>query len=213
MSPDQITRLFTQADGNYRFARWGRPIAPIVFGVADETLPFIKGGIEAVMAHAGHRMAETDPELGANLMFFFLRDWDELTHLPDLDRLVPNLGGLLARLKAGDANRYRLFRFDERDAIRACFVFLRMDEALTAEPVAAIALSQAVQAALLWGEAAFADSSPLAKLGVDGVPVLRPDIAAVLRAAYDPVLPSAANDPAHALRLFARVAAMETRDA
>jgi hypothetical protein len=35
--------------------------------------------------------------------------------------------------------------------------------------------------------------------------VLRADVAAVIRAAYDPVLPAASTDPAHGLRLAARV--------
>ncbi len=35
--------------------------------------------------------------------------------------------------------------------------------------------------------------------------MLRPDIAAVIRAAYDPVLPAATQEASHALRLFARL--------
>lgn len=34
-----------------------------------------------------------------------------------------------------------------------------------------------------------------------------PDLAALIRAAYDPVLPAAATDASHALRLAARIAA------
>ena len=63
MTPDEIAPLFTRADGNYLFARWGRPIAPVVFGVTEQTLAVVKGACEAVVALAGHRMAETDPEL------------------------------------------------------------------------------------------------------------------------------------------------------
>jgi hypothetical protein len=33
---------------------------------------------------------------------------------------------------------------------------------------------------------------------------LRPEIAGVIRAVYDPVLPGVARDPAHALRVAAR---------
>lgn len=99
MTHDDIARLFTRSDGSYLFARWGRPIAPIVFGVEDATLEVVKGALEAVVTLAGHQMAETDPELGSNLMFFFFRDWDELLEVPDLDRLVPDLAPLVARLK------------------------------------------------------------------------------------------------------------------
>ena len=63
LTPDQIEALFTRSDGTYAFARWGRPIAPIVFGVTDEALSVIKGAWEAVAMLAGHTMAETDPQL------------------------------------------------------------------------------------------------------------------------------------------------------
>ena len=99
MTPDTIEALFTRSDGSFTCARWGRPIAPIVFGVDDATLQVVKGAIEAVVVLADHKMAETDPELGANLMFFFFRDWDELTEVPDLDRLIPDLAPLVAKFE------------------------------------------------------------------------------------------------------------------
>ncbi|WP_101340716.1 hypothetical protein [Cereibacter azotoformans] len=203
MTPADIEALFAAADGSYRFARWGRPIVPVVFGVEDTSLATIKGAIEAVVTLAGHPMAETDPELGVNLMIFFFRDWEELPQVPNLDRMIPDLAPLCARLAAAGANQYRLFRFDPAGAIRACFVFLRMDEHLSAVPDDALALGQAVQSMLLWSERAFADRSPLAD--ADGHLILRPEIAVLIRAAYDPVLPGAANDPSHALRLAARL--------
>jgi hypothetical protein len=70
-------------------------------------------------------------------------------------------------------------------------------------PAEALALSQAVQTVLLWSDMAFRQSSPLARIGE--TVVLRPEIAALIRAAYDPVLPAFAEDTAHALRLAARV--------
>ncbi|MEL7013757.1 MAG: hypothetical protein AAFO72_10815, partial [Pseudomonadota bacterium] len=91
ISPKVIQSFFTRADGSYLFARWGRPIVPIVFGTDDSTLSVVKGAVEAVVLLARHEMAETDPELGANLMFFFFREWDELPEVPGMDRLVPNL--------------------------------------------------------------------------------------------------------------------------
>jgi len=68
-----ISSFFTRGDGTYAFARWGRPIAPVVFGVDDATLAVFKGAIEAVATLANHTMAETDPELGANLMVFSVK--------------------------------------------------------------------------------------------------------------------------------------------
>lgn len=205
MTPNEIEALFTREDGTFLFARWGRPIAPIVFGVEDETLGVIKGAVEAVSALAGHPMAEVDPELGTNFMFFFFRDWAELPEVPGLDRLVPDLSPLIARLAHADANQYRLFRFDDVGAIRACFVFLQMDAELSAVPAETLALSQVVQSFLLWSDAAFRTQSPLAYVEEKNTTVLRPDIAGLIRASYDPVLPSMAQDPAHALRLFARI--------
>jgi len=205
MTPEQIQALFTRSDGSYTCARWGRPIAPIVFGVDDQTLATVKGALEAVVALAGHQMVETDPELGANLMMFFFRDWDELPEVPDLDRLVPDLVPLVERLKAVDANQYRIFRFDEAGAIKASFVFLRMDKELSKVPAETLALSQIVQTILLWSDTAFGDASPLAKVPETGAVILRPDIAGVIRAAYDPVLPALAQDASHAMRLAARL--------
>ena len=206
MTSDVIAALFTGRDGTYRFARWGRPIAPVVFGVDDATLPVIKGACEAVVALAGHELAETDPELGANLMVFFLREWDELRDVPGLDRLVPGLEPLLARLIFEDASQYRGFRFDTNGAVQAAFVFLRMDAEMSNLPAETLALDQMVRIILLWSEQAFAARSPLARLK-GGATVLRPDIADVIRAAYDPAMPVSADDPAHALRLAARVGA------
>ena len=202
-TPEAVAALFTRSTGEYAFARWGRPIAPVIFGVDDVTLSVFKGAIEAIVAHAGHQMAETDPELGANVMMFFARDWDELLDVPNLGALVPDLAGLVARLKGADANQYRLFRFDEGGAIKAAFVFLRMDDHLAEMAAQDLALAQAAQIMCLWSNRAFAQTSPLA--GAGGVAVLREDVAAVIRAAYAPNMPVAADDPAHALRLWARI--------
>ena len=73
-------------------------------------------------------------------------------------------------------------------------------------PAETIALSQAVQTILLWSDAAFAERSPLAQ-APNGAVVLRPEIARVIQAAYDPVMPRAATDAAHAYRLAARIGA------
>ncbi|AGI66607.1 hypothetical protein OAN307_c08860 [Octadecabacter antarcticus 307] len=198
-----IEPLFTRADGTYLCARWGRPIVPVVFGVEDDTISLLKGAFEAVCGLARHTMAETDPELGANVMMLFCREWGDLAAVPDLDRLVPELAELVARLIKADANQYRIFRFDDQGAIQACFIFLRMDEQLSEVSADTLALSQAVQSIVLWSDVAFMNASPLAMAG--GNAVLRPDIAGVIRAVYDPVMPAVAQDASHALRLAARI--------
>ncbi|KUP92379.1 hypothetical protein [Tritonibacter horizontis] len=205
ITPEKIEALFTGADGTYAFARWGRPIAPIVFGVADDTLATVKGALEAVVTLAGHQMAETDPELGSNLMVFFFRDWSELLAVPDLDRMIPDLAALVARLSDVQAQQYRAFCFDDQGGIRAAFVFLRMSGPLAEIPAETLALTQAVQVVLLWGERAFAEVSPLAVLPDSGATILRPEISGVIAAAYDRMMPVAAQDRSHALRLYARL--------
>ena len=66
-----------------------------------------------------------------------------------------------------------------------------------------LALAQAVQIILLWSDKAFRAHPPLVR--DEGRTVLRPDIAGVIRAAYDPVMPPVARDASHALRLAARI--------
>jgi hypothetical protein len=177
----------------------------VVFGVDDATLAVVKSAIAATCELAGHDMGEMDAELGSNLMLFFFSRWSELADVSGMDRLVPELAVMVARLEAADANQYRFFRFDKQGAIKACFVFLRMDAGLSAQPAQTLALGQSVQSILMWSDQAFVDQSPLALVG--DVAVLRPDVAEVIRAAYDPVLPDAAQDASHALRLAARVEA------
>ena len=46
-------------------------------------------------------------------------------------------------------------------------------------------------------------TSPLARVGERVI--LRPEIGAVIRAGYDPVMPAVARDASHALRLAARL--------
>ena len=200
----EIEELFTRTDGNYVFSRWGRPISPVVFGVLDETLGLVKTAIKVVCSTCGHPTSELDPELGSNLMVFFFSEWDELRAVPELDQLIPKLGNVVDRLQVVTANQYRAFRFDDVGAIQACFVFLRVDEALEQLSADSLALAQVVQAMLLWSPTAFRNKSPLAVLE-NGTTVLRPEIAAVLRAAYDPTMPARANDPSHALRMEARI--------
>ena len=203
MTPEEIRAMFERTGGEYVFARWGRPIAPVVFGVEEETLSVVKGAFEAVAKLAGHELDEVDPELGSNCMMFFLRDWDELLAVPDLGRLVPDLDALVARLETAGASQYRAFRFDEDGAIRAAFVFLRMQGAMAEQPAEVLALGQVVQIMLVWSDVAFQAQSPLAVAG--GATILRPEIADLICAAYDPVMPGASRDASHSLRLFARM--------
>ncbi|MEM6939645.1 MAG: hypothetical protein AAF943_05770 [Pseudomonadota bacterium] len=207
MAPEEVEHLFTRSEGGYAFARWGRPICPVVFGTDDATLSVVKAAISAVCNVSGHEMGEMDAELGSNFMLFFFQDWAELLAVPGMDRLVPDLAPLVRRLQNADANQYRFFRFEASGAIKACFVFLRMDQHLRDVPAQTLALSQIVQSMVLWSDLAFQDRSAL--MMANDTTILRPDIAALLRAAYDPSMPDAAQDPSHALRLAARIGVLQ----
>ena len=191
LSAVDIEPLFTQPDGTFLCARWARPVAPVVFGLADASLTVFKAALAAVFAHARLPMTDTDPETGANLMIFAVRDWPELAGLPDFDRLT-GLPDLPARLAAQSADRYRLLRFDADGGIRACLTFLRLGGALADAHPAELAEDTGVNAALSFARHV-TPSAP---------------IAALIRAAYEPLLPTAARDPSHALRLAARLPAV-----
>ncbi|SEJ65572.1 hypothetical protein SAMN05444007_10662 [Cribrihabitans marinus] len=203
MLSEEVEALFTRENGDFVFARWGRPLAPMAVGVTDDSLAVIKGAFEAVTAVAGHEMVDADPELGSNCIFFFFQDWAEMRDVPELDRVMPDLEGLIGRLEEAKANQYRAFRFDEKGAILAAYIFLKMDAQLSDVPADVLSLSQVAQTILCWSDTAFQDRSPLAT--ADGVTILRPDVSKLIRAAYDPALPNASRDPSLALRLHARM--------
>lgn len=196
--------LFTAHDQRYHFARWGRPLAPVVFGVGDESLLHLKDAILMTVGISGGTLAETDPELGANFMWFFCRDWDEALAVPDLDKLIPNFENLITGLKEQNATRYRSFGFDKDGAIQVCVLLIRVDAATERLSLQTLGTSETFQSLLTFGENAFDVHSPIATIKVNNLCIVKPEYAAVVRAAYDPALPAASNDPAHALRVSAR---------
>lgn len=203
MDAEAIARMFTGADGQFRLARWGRPQAPVVFGTDDATLATFAAALGRVAALTGRPLADTDPQTGANLMIFFLRDWTEMEAIPDLDRLLGDGAPDAARLTRAGARRYRRFRFDAGGAIRAAVSLVLLAEALDGPAAEALALDEAVRLSLTWSPAAFATGGSVAMTGGGVVPL--PAIAALIRAAYDSALPDAATDRSLALRLAARV--------
>ncbi|MBL4750971.1 MAG: hypothetical protein JKX71_10400 [Amylibacter sp.] len=203
-SVEAIEQLFTRKDGSYSFARWGRPIAPVVFGVDDETLPHLKDAIAQTVAVTGGTLAETDPEFGANFMWFFCTEWDEVAAVPDLEKLVPDLPSLVNGLNQKNVNEHRMFIFDKDGSIKMCLLFLRMKGAVAGMTVQALGAGETLQSLLTWGEDAFSNQSPIAVLKENGICIVKPEFAALVRGAYDPIMPAAAIDASHALRLHAR---------
>ena len=212
MDSKEIEKCFAKPEGGYAFARWNRPIAPVVFGVDDAALPVLKGAIEAVAKLAGIEVVETDPELGVNHMTFFMKEWRELSETKDMDRLLPDLDNLVSRLEEVDASQYRFFRYDDQGGIKAAFMFVRMTAEMEKLSAEAISLTNAIQSIVTWGPDAFSGGSPLAMNEESNLVVLKVEYADVIRASYDPVMPIAANDPSHALRLAARMPNREDDD-
>jgi len=144
------------------------------------------------------------PELGSNLMFFFCTDWDELDMVPNLDKLLPDFDILKASLKRSGANQYRTFSFDQNGGIRVCIVLLRFDEHMAETTIQTLGVGQMTQCILLWGDEVFDADSPIAIIPQNGMCIVKPNYAAVIRAAYDPTMPPSATDASHAMRLAAR---------
>lgn len=203
MSQAGIARLFTE-NQTYRFARWGRPISPVVFGTDDASLAEIKTAIDQTVHVTGARTVETDPELGANFMWFFCASWSEVAEVPDLGKLIPNLTSVLSSLEAECANIYRYFTFDADGGIKFCVILVRLQGAVADLPIQTLITGEVVQSLLVWSGDAFAQNSPIAVVKENGICIVKSEFAALIRAAYDPVLPVSADDPLHAMRLSAR---------
>jgi hypothetical protein len=202
MSPDEVARCFTRPDGSFRFARWARPVAPMVYGVAEASLPVLKGGVAVVAGLAGQAFAETDPEAGFNNLLICVAGWSDLKAAPGLKTILPDIAPLADRLAAESAEQYRLFRFSPEGGIVHCLTLMRLSGALAQLPADLLALGNAVATALDWAPGALAEG--ITRPGPEGAE-LRPDLIALLRAAYHPALPDAATDPAFAYRLAARL--------
>ncbi|MEM9045727.1 MAG: hypothetical protein AAGC81_13640 [Pseudomonadota bacterium] len=205
---DRVADLFTRADQSFRFARWARPLAPVVYGTNDEGIRIFEEALKSVASLAGLEISEIDPELGANFMVFFSRDWAELNEVPHLEKLIPDLGKLVTMLTASGANQYRIFGFDNQGAIKICITLLRYDADLQQVSAQTLAVSQCFQGLVLWSDHAFTKESPIALID-DGRCIVKPWYADLVRAAYDPVLPVAGDDPSLTLRLAARMKRME----
>lgn len=201
---NEIENMFTN-DGRYIFARWARPIAPVVFGTDDESLAVFKDAFATVASLGDMQIAETDPELGANFLVFFCSDWSEIKQVPNLDRLLANVDGLVAELDRSGANQYRSFAFDPEGAIKLCVLLLKYDDDMAQVSAQALATSQMAQAMLLWSQSAFLEKSPIGIIEANNMAIVRPAVAALIRAAYDKTMPDTAGDTSHALRLEARV--------
>lgn len=100
------------------------PIAPVIFGLADETLIFLFRDATRAVTMCAIRWSR--PILRwVNMMSFFVRDWDELAQIPDLDRLTW-AGGWRICWRIGMRTNTGCSAFDADGTIRACMNFVNM---------------------------------------------------------------------------------------
>lgn len=217
MSKDinRIQALFG-GDG-FKFARWGGPICPIVVGLDDMGARLFEEAITAVADIAGAKMEEIDPEMGANMFIYVLSDWSTAAVAPNLGNFIPDLPALIERLNEANANRYRVFAFDDQGAIRASITMLRYDQQMQEAPVDYIALTEAMLAMLVFDERGVSEDRPVVMAKFedddDARAILNPWHGRLLKAAYDPAIPAGSKDPALAMRLAARIGVNEGADA
>ncbi|MEO1611192.1 MAG: hypothetical protein AAFU55_02375 [Pseudomonadota bacterium] len=207
---ERIQRLF--GGEQFKFARWGGPISPVVVGLDDKGAKLFEEAIGAVAEVAGARIDEIDPEMGANFMVYVMSDWAHAARAPNLPNFLPDLPKLIERLTEANANRYRVFAFDDAGAIRAAITLLRYDEQMQAAPVDYIALTEAALGMLVFDEAGVANDRPVVMARfedengeADARAIMTPWHAMLLKAAYDPTIPAGSKDPTLALRLAARI--------
>jgi hypothetical protein len=118
--------------------------------------------------------------------------------------LFPDFEGMLGSLIAQNASRYRSFGFDRDGAVQLCLVLIRVDAATEALSIQDLATAETLQSLLVWGPRAFSEVSPIARIKENGICIVKPAFACLVRAAYDPMMPVVADDLSHALRLGAR---------
>lgn len=203
----KVAALFTRPDGSFRFSRWGRALAPMIYGPDDSGIRIFEDALGTVAGDAGLEVTELDPELAANFLVFFVRDWGELSEIPQLARMLPKIGALAARLIAANATRYRVFGFDGEGTICSCITMIRYGDEMQSVSAQTLAVTESFLGLLLWSDGAFDAESPVT-LVEGGRCVVKPWHANLLRAAYDPSIPSAGLDASVALRLAARLSVM-----
>ena len=197
--------MFFVRDGRYKFSRWNKSISPIVFGVDDTSLVAIRAAFESVVALTPLALTDFDPDLGANFLVFFCSEWNELLDIPNLNKLIFDLPELLVTLNENGANQYRTFSFTSAGAINISVLMLKYDNNLASVSVHALATSQMLQSILLWSPDAFKSESPIAIVKANNMCVIKPFYVALVKAAYDRVLPDYSEDRTHALRLQSRL--------
>ena len=203
---ERIQRLF--GGDAFKFARWGGPISPVVVGLDDKGAQLFQEAIGAVAEVAGAQIEEIDPEMGANFLVYVMSDRAQAKLAPNLPNFLPDIEALTERLTAANANRYRVFAFDDAGAIRAAITLLRYDEQMQAAPVDYIALTEAALGMLVFDEVGVSEDRPVVMAKFedgDARAVMSPWHAMLLKAAYDPAIPAGSKDPTLALCLAARI--------
>lgn len=191
----------------FRFARWGRPLAPVVLGLDEESAEAARAAVVEAAEAAGVGAVDEDPDLEANFLICVCEKWSQLKSISGLDRLIPDLERLLTLLSAVGANQYRIFRVAPEEGISFAVTLVRFDESVAGLSAQAIGATQAAHGLLMWSDEAFAEDAPVA-INRSGRGVIKTFHAKLLKAAYGEDAPSTSEDPNLADQLAAAMAAM-----
>jgi hypothetical protein len=202
MTPAEVAAFFTHRDGGYRFARWVRPIVPFVAGGGADFAAVIRRGLSEVASISGHPADPDGAPVDMTWAVLCVERWRDLPALPGAEAVIPGLVALVSRLEAQDATQFRSFRHDAGGGIVGVTSVLRLPRLLDRFPAEVVGVRQAVLAHLTWSIPKLMSWNMM-----DAGHRLRPEMVALLRAAYAPGLPVAADDARHAGRLAAEMSA------
>ncbi|MCX7644165.1 MAG: hypothetical protein N2Z62_02570 [Rhodobacteraceae bacterium] len=202
MTPAEVAAFFTHGDGSYRFARWVRPIVPFVVGGGEGFAACIRHGLAEVAAISGHPAEPEGAPVDLTWAVLGVERWRDLPALPGAEAAIPGLAALATRLEAQDATQFRSFRRAAAGGIAGVTTVLRLPRLLERFPAEVVGVRQAVLAHLTWSVPKLTSWNMM-----DEAHRLRPEMVALLRAAYAPGLPAAADDAGHAACLAAAMSA------
>lgn len=205
MTPDDIRTYFARAGGQYQFARWNRPIVPVVFGDHCLDPGLLREALVRLSGITGHPVDLEAPPSAMTYGTLVVREWRDLAATPGAGKAMPGLAKLGAEAERQGGNQFRTFQRDWRGGIKRCVAVIRTAagrfDDLTPE---SMALRQAALSFLHWSIPGVVKLR-LVMPGPDGVDDLKPEVVALLRAAYDPAMPVSSRDPRHADQLAERM--------
>jgi hypothetical protein len=195
VTPDEIAAYFTKPNGEFLFRRWASPIVPHAFGPTAPESEVLYQAFDTISALSGHPVVRAPDGVGMNLTFFFINEASDMMKLPGAEGFLGMLAMLVKQLMSGKSALRRNFTTDDKTgAISQMTMIARTSGWLRHHPPESLALRLAVLTHLTWALRRDQKAPPL--LVADAPGGVHPNVAAILRVAYDPSLPDASTDKA-----------------